>query len=284
MKKILYICAISVVLPLCGFGSGSADEEVFRAPNEKYFVILDSSDSTYRYCLTEYEDSNCLMGREISVGLYDRTNVSLRIFSSDMKYTRILFMYYNNLPENVTRIIMERYLLDDSSSVEDHITLYNPEGKDSIVLTPSTLSHLEEDGKITDLTVDDSFYDALIPERIGAIRICKDGIKTPIIDLSEIPWHKRNTLVYEGVEFSKTWKKYNVMWVKFASHRPLYTSVFYWQGNDTLVERVRPPMGRAYKTYVALIRERRQVITRKNDDYHPYIIRTLDERKASLYE
>ncbi len=79
MKKLLIILFIGVsILSLYSFES--ADDErymTFISINKQEFYVLDTINSIYKFCITVSEDSDHVIGREISYGRIKRQIVRL---------------------------------------------------------------------------------------------------------------------------------------------------------------------------------------------------------------
>lgn len=281
MKRIIHIFAALAALSLCSFGSGKDKymtfTSVFSVPTN-FFLQLDTVNSIYRYCLTISADSDYIIGREISIGKFEFTDTTLIIYSTDMSYPVVYFANVRHLPKNMTKVMFEYSNSGDSVMDDRYLTFYSSDRMDSIETTQTVLRQLESDGKINNLRTAGSRFAVDIPMQIGALKIAYDSIATPVIDLADIPWNNKSSSLYKGVAFHRDGKKgkYNNVWISFHNNPPS-RSIYHRVGNDSLAVKGHYGVGMRYHNFIALTREKRKVLTFKDDYYHPYFVRTHEQ-------
>ena len=115
MKRILVILFIGVsILSLYSFEY--ADDErymTFISINKQEFYVLDTINSIYKFCITVSEDSDHVIGREISYGRIKKTDSTFIIYGTECLFAR--FCISND--KHVKKVLQESYFLIPISTI-----------------------------------------------------------------------------------------------------------------------------------------------------------------------
>ena len=182
MKRILVILFIGVsILSLYSFEY--ADDErymTFISINKQEFYVLDTINSIYKFCITVSEDSDHVIGREISYGRIKKTDSTFIIYGTECLFARFCISNDKHVKKGTTRIILLDSYLNDSVKNVSRIAFY---GKDSD-------SIIYEDGDfIGDLNVSVTLKTASgcnfnLPMIVDSLKVCYSKGCTPPIELN----------------------------------------------------------------------------------------------------
>lgn len=254
MKKMfarISVC-FGLMLVLCSHVyTKVGSHQVFTSIYDDFFIALDTLNSTYRYFLKISSDSEDLIGREISHGSFENSDTCLRIFSPD------------SVAPYITLLSSARHAAGDSTEIYvsapdinfiKKIVLYGSGAMDSKGYVPSELEKnyadtLFPDGSLTK-----------VPMAVRALKIVYANGPGPLIELSDIG-RRRKHIKRGNAMIAAYSKEFEFIMIEHRGFPPR-TSTYYWAGTDTLTWRGHADIGGQPIEFVALIREKRRVISR----------------------
>lgn len=264
MKRLLIILFIGVsILSLYSFEY--ADDErymTFISINKQEFYVLDTINSIYKFCITVSEDSDHVIGREISYGRIKKTDSTFIIYGTECLFARFFISNDKHVKKGTTRIILLDSYLNDSVINVSRIAFY---GKDSD-------SIIYEDGAfIGDLNVSvtlktPSGCNFNLPMIVDSLKVCYSKGCTPLIELNAPEIRQKSHEAYKNVIIywdkpKKGAQRYNDIIIDFQAPPPGYNE-YHWSDKDSLEMYMAPSLGPGHY-HVVMTREKRRILTYK---------------------
>ncbi len=261
---LLLICIIAEVI-LCSFDS-KTDVGCITMSRKGVFFVLDSVNSTYIYCEPVYEDSLFVICREISTGKINNTDSTLLIYASGEVYAMVHCFINKKSKHNRTSVSIEDLYINNTQSITFSGSGYNDStiecvrGRDSLIYQNSDIG-IKDYGSIVNFE---------LPMTVKEMKIDCSITATPpiVIDKDvQMPYRKRFGNVILSIREYKKMKESISMYISYRSARHHHNIEYYWANKDSLGLRGRGGVGMRYFDFIMMTREKRHVLTFKDESY-----------------
>lgn len=280
MKRLVYMLLVAGALALCSFYSGSDRDGcvTYMGVKGHDFYVIDSAASRYTYCTVLMADSGFVVGREVSRGRVECTDSAVHIFRAEDEDVIVLLSRDPKQKRNECSVILEDYYVNPSRRNTERISFYGKHGDSIRIVYPSGGDSMEADGYVKRYEKRgnskfgfsfDSFILSMEPE---ALQIKYHADSTALIRFDDcmsgsLPRQERN--VYVSYLGKNDGKAINSLWIKYRGRRPSGNWIYYRCGPDSLGLRGRAGVGYRPFDFIRFTREKRPVLTFRDDSYIP---------------